>query len=66
LHGSADSVVHLRTSQEFVDLILEKLPNTTVRLDIAIGEDHAFDHLKTSWELHAVGALGFVKQSWLS
>lgn len=65
LHGDADSVVYLRTAQEFVDLIIEKLPNTTVRFDTARGEDHAFDHLKTSWELHAIGALDFVKQSWL-
>ncbi|KAL6890093.1 Alpha/Beta hydrolase protein [Trichoderma evansii] len=65
LHGNADSVVHLRTTQEFVDLILENLPDTTVRFDIASGEDHAFDHLNTSWELHAIGALDFVTQSWL-
>lgn len=58
-------MVHLRATKEFVDLIREKLPDTTVRLDVASGEDHAFDHLKTSWELHAIGALDFVKQSWL-
>lgn len=57
--------MHLRTTQEFVDLIREKLPDTMVRFDVANGEDHAFDHLKTSWELHAIGALDFVKEAWL-
>ncbi|KAF2871075.1 Alpha/Beta hydrolase protein [Massariosphaeria phaeospora] len=65
LTGDDDSVVYLRTIQEFVDLSREKLPRTTIRLDIAPGEDHAFDHTKSTWELHAIGAMGFVKQSWL-
>jgi hypothetical protein len=65
LHGDDDSVVYLRTSRHFVALAQEKLPETTIRLDIAKGEDHAFDLQKTSWELHAIGGLDFVKNGWL-
>lgn len=65
LHGDDDSVVYLRTSRHFVALAQEKLPETTIRLDIAKGEDHAFDLQKTSWELHAIGGLDFVKDGWL-
>jgi len=65
LHGDDDTVVHIRASHKFIDLAAKKLPETTIRFDIASGEDHAFDLLKTSWELHAIGALDFVKRSWL-
>ena len=65
LHGDDDTVVHIRASHKFVDLVREKLPDTTIRFDIAPGEDHAFDLVKASWELHAIGAMEFVRQSWL-
>ncbi|KAH8888030.1 alpha/beta-hydrolase [Thozetella sp. PMI_491] len=65
LHGDDDSVVYLRTSRNLLNLIREKLPDTSVRLDIAPGEDHAFDLTKTSWELHAIGAMDFVRDAWL-
>lgn len=65
LQGEDDSVVYVPVTRRFVDLMRQKLPNTTVRLDIALGEDHAFDLTKTSWELHAIGAMDFVKESWL-
>ncbi|CAH0053665.1 unnamed protein product [Clonostachys solani] len=65
LHGDDDSVVYLRATHRLVALAQEKLPETTIRLDVAKGEDHAFDLQKTSWELHAIGGLDFVKDGWL-
>lgn len=63
LHGDDDTAVHVRATQKFVNLVREKLPDTTIRLDIAQGEDHAFDLIKTSWGLNAIGGLEFVKNS---
>lgn len=63
--GDDDSIVYFRTIQEFVALVKENLPETTIRLDVAAGEDHAFDLTKTTWELYAIGAMKYVKQSWL-
>ncbi|VUC28419.1 unnamed protein product [Clonostachys rosea] len=65
LHGDDDTVVYLRATHRLVALAQEKLPETTIRLDIGKGEDHAFDLQKTSWELHAIGGLDFVKDGWL-
>jgi hypothetical protein len=65
LHGDDDSVVYIRTSHKFVNLVQEKLPDTNVRFDIAPGQDHALDILVPEWESFAVGALDFVRESWL-
>ncbi|KAK8098695.1 Alpha/Beta hydrolase protein [Apiospora kogelbergensis] len=65
LHGDQDSVVHIRTSRAFADLITERLPKTTLRFDVGEGEDHAFDLHPPSWETHAPGALDFVRDAWL-
>ncbi|KAK4953320.1 hypothetical protein LTR10_009029 [Elasticomyces elasticus] len=65
IHGDADSVVYLRQSQSFVDLVKEKLPETNLRFDIALGEDHAFDMEAAKWEPYAVAAMKFVADAWL-
>lgn len=66
MHGDDDSVVHIRATHKLVDLIKEKLPGTNVRLDVAAGKDHAFDHLDKNWESFILpGGLDFVKDSWL-
>jgi dienelactone hydrolase len=66
LHGDDDSVVYLRQSQSFVDLIKEKLPETNLRFDVAVGEDHAFDMEAVKWEPYAVAAMEFVVDAWLA
>ena len=43
LHGDADSVVYLRATNTFIDLVNKNLPEVEVRLDVAPGKDHAFD-----------------------
>lgn len=57
--------MYIRSSQGFVNLVREKLPDVIIRFDIASGQDHAFDLQKPDWESFAVGSLDFVKVSWL-
>lgn len=65
IHGDDDSVVYLRQSQAFVDLIKEKLPETKLRFDIAKRHDHAFDVEPSAWSEYAGPAMEFVSKHWL-
>ena len=65
LHGDADTVVHIRATHQFVDLVREMLPETEIRLDIAPLEEHGFDLRNVAWELYTIGAMDYVKKSWL-
>ena len=57
--------MYIRSSQKFVSLVQERLPDTVLRFDIAPRQDHAFDLQKPNWQSFATGALDFVKESWL-
>jgi len=65
LHGDDDSVVYLRQSQAFQQLVMEKLSATNLRLDVAVGADHAFDMEAAAWEPYAAAAIDFLVQAWL-
>jgi dienelactone hydrolase len=65
IHGDADTVVYLRQSEAFVDLIRKEQPTTNLRFDVAHGQDHAFDVDPTMWEPYADAAMKFVVESWL-
>ena len=65
VHGDDDSVVYLRQSEAFVDLIEERLPATNLRFDIAKGQDHAFDIEPTLWEPYREAAAKFITEAWL-
>ncbi|PVH97475.1 alpha/beta-hydrolase [Periconia macrospinosa] len=64
-HGDDDSVVYLRQSEAFVDLIRSKLPETILQFDIAKGHDHGFDLDPSCWEPYAGKAMQFVANGWL-
>ncbi|CAI6261725.1 unnamed protein product [Periconia digitata] len=66
IHGDDDSVVYLRQSEAFVELVRSKLPETTLRFDIAKGHDHAFDMEPSYWEPYAKEAMDFVVKGWLN
>lgn len=65
MHGDDDSVVYIRGTQKFANLLKEKLPETTLRFDIAQGEDHAFDFEAPRWKSFAKSALDFTLKAWL-
>lgn len=66
VHGDNDSVVYIRSTHKLMDLVQQMQPEVTFRLDIAPGEDHAFDHLKEDWEsLIQPGGYDFVRDAWL-
>ncbi|KAK5120579.1 hypothetical protein LTR85_006235 [Meristemomyces frigidus] len=65
IHGDDDSVVYLRQSEAFVDLIKKEIPTTAVRFDVAAGHDHAFDFEPSFWEPFAAPAMDFVTKGWL-
>ncbi|KPM39379.1 hypothetical protein AK830_g7210 [Neonectria ditissima] len=65
MHGDDDSTVPIRGSHEFVRILQEKLPETTLRFDICPGQDHAFDYDEKKWEPLAPAALSFVRDGWL-
>ncbi|KAF7561231.1 hypothetical protein G7046_g2934 [Stylonectria norvegica] len=65
MHGDDDSVVLIRASYKFVELLKMKLPDTVVRFDIVPGQDHAFDIAESTWESFRAEALGFVTKQWL-
>jgi hypothetical protein len=65
MHGDDDSVVHIRASNKFVDSIKQYSPETTLRYDIAPGQDHAFDFNPANWTSFSAPALDFVAKGWL-
>ncbi|KAJ4221453.1 hypothetical protein NW759_006700 [Fusarium solani] len=65
MHGDDDATVPIRGSYKFVNLVREKLPQTTLRFDVCPGQDHAFDFDESTWESFASEALDFVTKSWL-
>lgn len=65
MHGDDDSVVHIRATHKFVNLVKKMLPETRLRFDIAEGEDHAFDYEAPRWKSFAQGALTFTSRAWL-
>ncbi|KAL2211228.1 alpha/beta-hydrolase [Sarocladium strictum] len=66
IHGDNDSVVYIRATYKLVELIKKMQPDVAVRLDVAAGQDHAFDHLNESWEsLIESGGFDFIRDAWL-
>lgn len=66
VHGDDDSVVYIRSTHKLVELVKQTQPDVTIRLDVALGQDHAFDHLNENWEtLIKSGGFGFVQDAWL-
>lgn len=57
--------MYIRQSENFVNLVREKLPETEVRFDVAVGRDHAFDVEPAYWEPYAKDAMAFVVKGWL-
>lgn len=66
IHGDDDSVVNIRMSNEMADLIERMLPETTLKYDVARGQDHGFDLTTSLWEESFAGAaLDFITKAWL-
>ena len=66
VHGDDDSVVYIRSSYKLIDLVQRTQPDVVIRLDIAQGQDHAFDHLNHDWEKFIeTGGYDFVGDAWL-
>lgn len=65
IHGDDDSVVYLRQSQVFVDLVRKRFPETNLRFDIAKGQDHAFDLEPSLFEPYREPSMEFIVESWL-
>ncbi len=66
MHGDDDSVVPLRNSDRFAEIVNESQPQTTLRYDVVPGQDHAFDLIAETWQDFRQEALGFVKDGWLN
>lgn len=67
MHGDQDSIVYIRGTYKFLELMKQKLPDVDVKLLVAKGQEHGFDHENwTTWkDLVEPDALNFVKQAWL-
>ncbi|CAM1503499.1 Fc.00g010900.m01.CDS01 [Cosmosporella sp. VM-42] len=65
MHGDEDTAVPIRGSQKFAQILNEKLPETSLRLDVCPGHDHAFDCDDKNWESFATAAMSFVADEWL-
>ncbi|KAM0433450.1 hypothetical protein ACHAPT_004330 [Fusarium lateritium] len=64
MHGDDDATVPIRGSHKFIQLVKEKLPQTTLRFDVVPGQDHGFDFDVKTWESFAPDALDFVTKGW--
>ena len=65
MHGDDDSVIPVRNSDRFAQLIKEGQPQTTLRYDMVPGEDHAFDMDASTWASIYEDARDFVRKGWL-
>lgn len=49
-----------------MDLVRGRLREVTLRYDVVVGQDHAFDFDEKTWAYFASDALEFVREGWLS
>jgi hypothetical protein len=66
MHGDQDVTVPINGSNDFAALVAQRLPKTSLRYDIARGQDHLFDTDVNNWSTFKQQALDFVISGWLN